>query len=115
MGLEVMFAQPLHLGEHKYFSIYMNQDVPLAEITRRGYTDGWRMSPTVDVDEFTIAVKFPSAIIPSVVSHFEEMPDVLAPGVPTDANLLSLDRLNEAEFTWRSLRLGYTYGIHWEW
>lgn len=113
----VIFPEPLDVGEEVTFVLLKRQAVEFGDIIRG---DGWRdrhmITPTNQVDFARIWVRFPSNHQPSVVWHFEDLPENLAPGVPTVANTLKIDSTGFAQYSgWDDLFIGHSYGLAWDW
>jgi hypothetical protein len=113
--LEVKFPEPLMLGQRTQFMIYSRHVVPLNNLVRDNYHDGWKMAPVVPTSHFSITVRFPDHRLPARVWHYEDLPEALAPGSPSEMNTLAVDEFGVATYSWTSMLVGYAYGIEWEW
>ncbi|MDQ1246317.1 MAG: hypothetical protein QG597_685 [Actinomycetota bacterium] len=113
--LQVQFHRPLQRGEQAEFTIVMRQAVHYSDLVKADHHDGWRIEPIIPTAAFRVGVRFPPDCRPRVVWHYEDLPSVLAPGVPTEANTLNLDETGYAGYEWSDLLVGYAYGLEWEW
>src|SRR6266540_5359117 len=114
-NLRVRFPKPLRKGERVRFAIYRKQDVRLGDFVRPQWHDGWCFTPVIETQEFTLSIRFPRGMRPSRVWHYEDLPEKLAPGVPTDTNTIEPDSTGFVSFLWREPRLGLSCGLEWEW
>lgn len=113
--LQVTFHHPLRQHEQAQFTIVMRQTVHYSDLVKPDHHDGWRMEPIIPTGSFRLGVRFPPACRPRVIWHYEDLPSTLAPGVPTDLNMLDLDEAGYASYAWADLVVGYAYGLEWEW
>lgn len=114
-NLEVRFPEPLRTGERVRFAIYRRQETAFDELVRPEWHDGWCFTPVLQTNSFSLAIRFPRDRRPSKVWHYEDLPEKLAPGVPTDSNILTPDASGFVSFSWNEPRIGYSCGIEWEW
>jgi len=113
---EVKFPKPLQKGERAKFAIVKTQDVPFEELVRDGWRDSYGLfGVVVPIERATINIRFPEAVQPRTVWHFEDLPDWLAPGTPTEATQLEPDGSGYVTYNWTNLTLGSCYGLAWEW
>lgn len=65
--LEVEFPTPLSRGDRAQFAIYMRHPVNFEDVVRHDYRDGWKMTPIIQTDSFSLAVRFPQVRRPRSV------------------------------------------------
>ncbi|WP_457028725.1 hypothetical protein [Kitasatospora sp. P5_F3] len=112
---EIKFPKPLTANETTGFAIYRQHGGSAEEIVRKGWHDKVGLDNLVTpTAEASVHIRFPEHARPRHVWHYEDIPDWLKPGVVTDGNMIPIES-GYASFGWTSLRLGYCYGIAWEW
>jgi hypothetical protein len=114
---EVYFVKPLNKNEIAKFAIAKVETVPFENLVREsGYQDYWGLgSISTPIVSATFSVRFPEGHRPTRAWHYEDLPSWLAPGAANTSNMVEIDKSNFATASWSDLKVGFSYGLAWEW
>jgi hypothetical protein len=113
--LEVKFPRPLQAGESATFTITKKRHVSVEEVVYvPGEVDRYGLlAVTVPVENFSVNVRFPRESIPAEIWHYEDLPEWLVPGEPSEESTLTADASGYVHYSWTGLLVAHSYGIAW--
>jgi hypothetical protein len=109
------FGQTVEPGHPQSFATLDTVQVPWEQLVRDDFQDHRGLIPDLDIESMRVTVRFPASKLPREVWHYEGMYDWLVPGVPGDAEKLTLDESRTATWSWSNPTVGRAHGLAWLW